>query len=272
MAQLFEQYLVLTDLDGTVVDEALNILPRDIEAISYFIANGGTFGVSTGRVMVSAMPLVRRLPTNAPCVFLNGGAIMDPHTGVFLHRSYLDESGREALRQITGHFPDLRAAVLMGDDFYNVTEFGDGKTPFDMDVPQTIAADLDTMPGGWYKVLMNIMDYSMDEVDAFCRSLDYPRLKFIRSTVNYYEVMPAENSKARGNRLLAQLKSWQDKTLVVIGDYFNDLEMIRDADLGVTVEAAPQLVKDAADLVVCDVHQGAVCQLVQRLEAMSRGR
>ena len=55
MAQLFEQYLVLTDLDGTVVDEALNILPRDIEAISYFIANGGTFGVSTGRVMVSAM-------------------------------------------------------------------------------------------------------------------------------------------------------------------------------------------------------------------------
>jgi len=83
MAQLFEQYLVLTDLDGTVVDEALNILPRDIEAISYFIANGGTFGVSTGRVMVSAMPLVRRLPTNAPCVFLNGGAIMDPHTAFF---------------------------------------------------------------------------------------------------------------------------------------------------------------------------------------------
>ena len=68
MAGIFDQYVILTDLDGTVFDGQLNILEKDIEAIRYFIDNGGTFGVSTGRIMVSAMPLINRMPVNAPCV------------------------------------------------------------------------------------------------------------------------------------------------------------------------------------------------------------
>ena len=59
---------------------------------------------------------------------------------------------------------------------------------------------------------------------------------------------------------------WQDKTLVAIGDFYNDLEMIKDADIGVAVAAAPDQVKAVADLVVCDVHQGAMAQLIHHLE------
>ena len=30
-----------------------------------------------------------------------------------------------------------------------------------------------------------------------------------------------------------EVMGWQDKTLVAIGDFYNDLEMIRTADIGV---------------------------------------
>lgn len=266
MAGIFEKYVILTDLDGTVFDGQLNILEKDIAAIRHFIENGGTFGVSTGRIMVSAMPLISRMPVNAPCIFSNGGVIMDTATREIKHCNYLPPNGRDALKVIMKRFPNLRAAVLMGDDFYNVTEFHDGETPFSLDVPSTIESDVNEIPDGWYKVLMNVMDHPMEEVVAFCNGLSYPGVRFMPTTSYYQEILPAQNSKASGNRKLLEVMGWKDKTLVAIGDFYNDLEMIADADIGVAVAAAPDEVKAVADLVVCDVHEGAMAELIQYLE------
>jgi len=265
VAGIFDKYVILTDLDGTVFDGQLNILEKDINAIDFFIKNGGTFGVSTGRIMVSAMPLIKRMPINAPCVFCNGGVIMDTATGEIKHCNYLPDNGRDALKVIMKRFPNLRAAVLKDDKFYNVTEFHDGETPFSMDVPSTIESDVNNLPNGWYKVLMNVMDHPMDEVVAFCDTLNYPGIRFMPTTTYYHEILPEQNSKASGNRKLLEVMGWQDKTLVAIGDFYNDLEMIKDADIGVAVAAAPDAVKAAADLVVCDVCEGAMAQLIEYL-------
>ena len=268
MSGIFEKYVILTDLDGTVFDGQLNLLEKDIEAIKYFTANGGTYGVSTGRTMVSANPLIGRLPTNAPCIYNNGGVIIDPKTNDVKYCNYIHPDARKALKEIMNRFPNLRAAVLMGDHFYNVTEFNDGERPFCLDVPETIAADIDKIPDGWYKVLMNIMDHSMEEIEAFCKTLDYPEIAFMVTTSYYYEVLPKENSKARGNRKLMEVMGWQDKTLVAIGDFYNDLEMILTADIGVAVANAPEDIKAQADIVVCSVLEGATAELISRLEKM----
>ena len=61
---------------------------------------------------------------------------------------------------------------------------------------------------------------------------------------------------------------WQDKTLVAIGDFYNDLEMIRTADIGVAVANAPDDIKAQADMVVCSVLEGATADLVSKLEKM----
>ena len=270
MSALFEQYVILTDLDGTVYDDDLNLHPKDLEAIRYFIENGGTFGVSTGRVMVSALPLIAKLPVNAPCVMCNGGVIMDTATGEYKHKTIIDPSAREALKLVMARFPNLRAAILAGNEFYNATEFNDGLKPFSADVTYTVPVDVNTFPDGWYKILMNIMDAPMEEVDAFCKTLNFPKLRFLATTGYYYEILPAEVNKARGNRILMDVMGWKDKKLVAIGDFFNDIEMIRDADIGVAVAGAPDEVKAAADIVVCGVTEGAMADLISRLAAMDQ--
>ncbi len=267
MSGIFDQYVILSDLDGTLFDSDLNLQEKDVQAIRHFTANGGFFGVSTGRVMVSAKHLVERLPVNCPCVYGNGGIIMDPNTKEIKYSSFLPANARQALQSIIGHFSNLRAAVLMGDVYYNVTEFGDGQKPFALDVPETTAVRLDELEDGWYKILMNVMDHPMDEVAAFCAMLHCPGISFVPSTSFYYEMLPQQNSKAAGNRKLLELMGWQNKTLVAIGDYYNDLAMIEDADIGVAVAGAPQEVREKADLVVCDVHHGAMADLIDRLEA-----
>ena len=59
--------------------------------------------------------------------------------------------------------------------------------------------------------------------------------------------------------------------IFAIGDYYNDLEMIEDADFGVTVENAPDKVKDVADLIVSKCEDGAITDLVEYMIKNSDG-
>ena len=53
--------------------------------------------------------------------------------------------------------------------------------------------------------------------------------------------------------------------IVTIGDYYNDIEMIKRAGLGVTLESAPDDLKKAADLVVAGCDDNGVTELIDYL-------
>ena len=59
--------------------------------------------------------------------------------------------------------------------------------------------------------------------------------------------MPSGVSKASGLHDLCALMSKSMKNTVVIGDYYNDLEIMREAGYAVAVANAPAEVKAAAD-------------------------
>ena len=50
----FSGYLMVSDLDKTFFAEGTDIPPRNIEAVKYFIENGGKFTLATGRGAVAA--------------------------------------------------------------------------------------------------------------------------------------------------------------------------------------------------------------------------
>ena len=45
----FDCYLVASDLDGTFLGANSSLLDKNLNAIRYFIENGGIFTISTGR-------------------------------------------------------------------------------------------------------------------------------------------------------------------------------------------------------------------------------
>lgn len=69
--------LLVSDIDGTLMNFPAPIPPRNIEALRRFTAAGGRFSVATGRSIASARPYVEQLPVNAPCILYNGCAIYD---------------------------------------------------------------------------------------------------------------------------------------------------------------------------------------------------
>ena len=101
----FTGVLLASDFDNTIVDTASSFrgggdMPapsaRTLEALDYFMGNGGAFTVATGRALASFQRLVDGVPMNVPAVLCNGAALYDFRTGEYLETNMLD---REACRR-----------------------------------------------------------------------------------------------------------------------------------------------------------------------------
>ena len=90
----------------------------------------------------------------------------------------------------------------------------------------------------------------------------------MRSEPHYYEMLPVGVSKAYGFERLLEVTGLEKTFTVAMGDFLNDLEMVRMADLGVAVGSAHDDLKKIADLVVCDNDSGALSEVVTYLEKL----
>ena len=52
----FDGVLLVSDFDDTLYGLDLRVCPRNIEALNYFIAQGGRFTVATGRAHTTFAP------------------------------------------------------------------------------------------------------------------------------------------------------------------------------------------------------------------------
>jgi Cof subfamily protein (haloacid dehalogenase superfamily) len=85
------------------------------------------------------------------------------------------------------------------------------------------------------------------------------------SKPNYLEIVPKGANKAAALAHLVANLGLDLSQVAAIGDGHNDLEMIREAGLGIAMGNAPAAVKSAADWVTGTNNQAGVAQAVKRL-------
>ena len=96
----FDGVLLVSDFANTILNTELPrrtgcpippISQRNVEAIRYFMANGGRFAVATGRALPAFRMFAEQVPMNAPAVVCNGGALYDFKTERYLDTMELAE-------------------------------------------------------------------------------------------------------------------------------------------------------------------------------------
>lgn len=112
----FDGILLVSDFDNTLLytEKALSsggacppMPARNTDGIRYWMREGGTFAVATGRAMPAYRPYTDMVPDNAPTVVDNGGAIYDYGRGEYLFSLVLPESARTHIRAIMERFPGM---------------------------------------------------------------------------------------------------------------------------------------------------------------------
>ena len=69
--------MIISDVDGTLLDENHQIPEENKNAIKRYIESGGLFSLATGRTEKSAVSIQRELSINIPVILYNGARITD---------------------------------------------------------------------------------------------------------------------------------------------------------------------------------------------------
>lgn len=78
--------LYVTDLDGTLLNQAGRIPPESLEILNRLMARGMLFTYATARSYVSASVVTDGLRVRAPVIVYNGAYILRPDSGKILAR------------------------------------------------------------------------------------------------------------------------------------------------------------------------------------------
>ena len=151
----FDGLLLASDFDDTLYGLNLRIPERNLEAIRYFIREGGYFVMATGRAHRTFAPYAPLVPMNAPAVLSNGAAIYDFQADKMLEQTHLPEAAPQDLAGLMEAFPTVSLEVYHGEDIYvcrpNHITFAHLKK-VNCDYTECPVAD---MPTPWVKALFH---------------------------------------------------------------------------------------------------------------------
>lgn len=267
----FDGFLLLADIDNTLVYDG-TVPQRNVDAIRYFTENGGLFSVATGRTPSGAAYLTDLVTINCPAVCCNGSTVYDLHTGETLSRYNLDPADQRMLIDIFRDYPQFGAEVQDGPECFMVSDSATVREHFRYEhIPVRAARAEDLLDRPWHKGLLMA---SGDEVPALMKAYEEVRSRpfrhayaFVTSNgldTRYLEVHPLESTKSAGCRRLAGLTGAHK--LFTIGDYYNDIDMLREADVSAAVGGSPAEVCAAATCTVGPAQEGAVADFIAIIE------
>ena len=83
----FDGYLLVSDLDGTLIGRDHSVSDENVMAIREFVAEGGRFLGATGRTELNVTPYTVGIPLSSPWILYNGAAIYDWERALFVYQA-----------------------------------------------------------------------------------------------------------------------------------------------------------------------------------------
>ena len=119
----FSDWLVVSDIDGTLNNKLRRLPKRNYDAINEFVVEKkGRFTLASGRNVSSIRKPYESLPMIAgtPAVILNGAGIYDVMNDKILDFTPINPMGYELFKSAMKKFPMLEAYILTSREGYAV--------------------------------------------------------------------------------------------------------------------------------------------------------
>jgi len=272
---IYSDVLLTVDYDRTLTAQDSTIPPRNLEAIRYFMENGGAFTVNTGRSVPMTAAFRDKVSVNAPLLLYNGSAAYDLNEGKlsFCHEIQMDMW--KTVAECMELFPDLIVEVQGVDAHYRFTENpawdafcdhqpcargfarpGDDLGPF---LKFTLYGKITDVTVAHLYASTPEEKAQIDAAEALLKEKYGDYCEVFRAATRILDVHAKGVSKARSARELQQRMG--RKILVCVGDAHNDLSMLREADYAF-VPADAVIAEEFPN--VCPCGEGAVADVIYK--------
>nr|MBQ4319546.1 HAD-IIB family hydrolase [Clostridia bacterium] len=261
MGKRFENTMILSDIDGTFLDDKSEVVPANVEAVRYYTENGGNFAFATGRhlfAMDRPIPMWREL-MSMPGIFANGAFVYDQRTDKMVHSRPLDSKViLPALVDLYEKFPDIITRFTVDSGVKYMTADFD-ITPY-LDVP-------------CYKVVLESNSDRLAEAREYFYGKYGDMYSYSKSCDFFLEFLRHDATKGT---MLDWLRDYVSEkigggkvTAYAVGDYENDIDMLRHADVPACPDNGYPMILDYCrenGLILCDNNKGTIAALVRYID------
>ena len=246
----YDDILLISDLDGTLIPRYEIISDENVRALNAFTAAGGAFAAATGRTPESALPYLDGITVNAPSIFFNGAMLKDLAADRVLETRTLDgELWRTFAARVLYQFPRACVEVYTTEHCHILSPEGNDDPRLDgefYNVNHTSLCEVEHET--WLKFFICDAPINLSFVERLAKELGIDQCSTsFYSEANYLEFVPPKTSKGAMAEVLKAMPAYAERRVIACGDYENDAELLRMADIGIAPENASEDAKAAAD-------------------------
>ncbi|MDR1000901.1 MAG: Cof-type HAD-IIB family hydrolase [Clostridiales bacterium] len=275
--------MLVSDLDGTILSGASKVTFEAKRAVEILDKKGVRFVLCSGRCMVTMRPFENELNLCRPdqySIAFNGGMIYETGSGKRLSDIRLPRDlSMEILRVLRRLGAD--ATVYIGDKLF-VERNSIRQDPKDMNklvglpegievytkstgMPITLVDDFDDLDEDFSKILVSGDSDKLKVLDIETADLAGGRCGKFFSSNWLLEYCPINAHKGLGVATLCERLGIAQSEVVAMGDYSNDVTMLKMAGIGVAVANANPDAKAVADYITkASNDENAILEVIHR--------
>ena len=256
--------LLITDLDGTLLDDEKNITSTDLDAIKRWQAAGHLFTFATGRAICTSRPFADILKPALPAIVFNGAVIHDFGSSNTVSATPLPTFAPDVIRFVLDNFPHVGITVQTIESVLTLRRNDIVDDLLEVERLAYIPIIFYEIPRQLFKVLFGVSHDRISKLNAALKERWDDRADFVHSNIDYFEMLPLGCCKGNAMKKLTAYLGYTGK-IAAIGDFDNDITMLKNADFSACPSCATKNVRDAVQTILKSDNGRAIAEFVDIL-------
>ncbi|MDS0525376.1 HAD family hydrolase [Clostridium sp. SHJSY1] len=245
MKEIFEGYLLVSDMDGTLLNSKKEISKENKEAIKYFVEEGGKFTVATGRMLSSVEEFIEELNIDIPAILHNGAKIYDYEKEKVISEHFIENHRKKAIKKVYEENPHIGIEIFSDEVVYIYRSCDLTKRYKKHNYNVIYDFPKDIWEKDWIKVLLIGTEEELDALEKEYK-MKYDEGNAFRSGSNYFDIVANGVTKGRALKELIERYNMDSTKVVAVGDNMNDIEMLETASYGFCIKTGAERVLEKA--------------------------
>lgn len=278
-------------MDGTLLNEKIEMTPRAAEAIFRAQEAGLDFAIATGRTIGSGYTIIQEQGITSPFIELNGARLFDREGNIQFTRAIQKDETKELINIIENY--GIHNEFITQDVTYSNQTLADYIQAFKavfqsinpslsdeaaVEVIKSRLSTLNVQTVDDYSFLYQNTDIQVlktllnaDKNLSILKEIQHtveenlPGLIVTSASTNNIEINNKQANKGQAVAEYATSQGYKPSEVITIGDNINDLTMLEWADHSYAVSNAHQRAKEVATYQAPSHTEDAVAQIIERV-------